>query len=148
MRAIYRTGQRRSRARHQFNLPEISYICIMRIRKSYVLILVAYCMAIVHASVPHQHSSLLGGEEVYQSRNAEKGPFSGLLQSVFSTDLGCGHLEDYNKSDAKADFSLTIAPVLPDLFFAYCDALESNQNTPEYSGSYIEKLQLRTILFS
>lgn len=120
----------------------------MRIRKSYVLILVAYCLAIVHASVPHQHSALRGGELIYESRNADKGPFSGLLQSVFSTDLGCGHLEDYNKSDAKVDFSLAAVPALPELFFAFYNALESNKNTPEYSGSYIEKLQIRTLLFS
>lgn len=113
-----------------------------------MLILLAYCMAIVHASVPHQHSALRGGEMVYQSRNAGEGPFSGLLQSVLSTDLGCGHLEDYNKSDAKADFSLQIAPALPELFFAFYDPLEFNQSTPEYSRSYVEKLQIRTLLFS
>lgn len=120
----------------------------MPARKSYILILVAYCLTLLHASVPHQHSGLRTGHPVIQTPAGGDNSLAGLLQSAFSIDLGCGHLETFAKSDAGIDYGLTQS-VVPVLFFipTYLPD-EPSVTVPEYFGDYIEKLHTRTILYA
>src|SRR5690606_41701494 len=83
----------------------------MPARKSYILILVAYCLTLLHASVPHQHSGLRTGHPVIQTPAGGDNSPAGLLQSAFSIDLGCGPLETFAQSEAGLECGLTQAGV-------------------------------------
>lgn len=116
--------------------------------KSYVFVLVAYCLTLLHASVPHQHPGIRTGHAVVQATKAADNSLSGLLQSAFATDLGCGHLEAFAKSDANADFALALPFISPGFLLAQYSLLDFNQSTPEFPDHYIGNLQVRILLFS
>ena len=115
----------------------------------FVFVFIAYGLALLHTAVPHQHPETIEGKTtISQSGCVPSESMGGLLQLVFSTDLGYGHLETFQKgADTDIDFSFTgvaiialLVPllVLPAVVTVYRELL----------GGYIEKIHKRLLLFS
>ena len=120
----------------------------MQIRKSLILLLVAYGLTLLHSAIPHQHSSIRTSDPKFEVRTVGDFSLFGRLQAAFATDLGCGHLESFAKSDGNAD----IAPIVTDvpvLFLAsHFITEEPLINVREASGAFIGKLHTRLVLLS
>lgn len=65
----------------------------------FFLIFIAYSIALIHTAVPHSHSQSRSTEPVIVTTGCfmPQGD-GGLLQRVFATDLGVGHLETFKKN--------------------------------------------------
>ena len=121
---------------------------MMHVRKSYIFILVAYCLALLHSTVPHQHASIRPADPKFEARTIDDLSLYELLRSVFSTDLGYGHLEDFAKSDASIDVPQA-ATEMPVVFLASVYLTEGPHiDAREFFGGFIEKLHTRILLFS
>ena len=120
----------------------------MLIRKSHILLLVAYGLALLHSTIPHQHASTRTTDPKLAINAVVDDSFLGLLQAAFATDLGCGHQESFNKSDAGADVPNSVSHV-PVVFLASTYITEQPLiNVDECYGSFIEKLHTRILLLS
>lgn len=114
----------------------------------FVLIFLAYCITLLHTIVPHHHAPLPIGESVISHAGCVfSDSTNDLLQKVFSTDLGVGHLETFQKGgDADIEF---LATAVVETMNALSAALVITGNTTfVYSKGYIEKLKRRLLLFS
>lgn len=115
----------------------------------FLFILAAYSIALLHTAVPHHHLQASSGEVILAHRGCVL-PHGqgGLLQRVFSTDLGVGHLETFKKNaDTPIDFStrfVTIVPVIPVITLV---VLQSGIG-PEFFASGIEQLKRQRLLLS
>jgi hypothetical protein len=120
----------------------------MLIRKSHILILVAYGLALLHSTIPHQHASIRTNQPKFEIRTLGDSSFLGLLQAAFATDLGCGHLESFAKSDTGTDVTQAVSDV-PVVFLASLYFIEEPlSHVREVYGSFIEKLHARILLLS
>ncbi len=120
----------------------------MQIRKSHILLLVAYGLALLHSTVPHRHSTIRTTEPKFEVHTIDHASLFGLVQAAFATDLGCGHLESFAKSDGGTDVPQTFSDV-PILFLASLYFTEDPViNTGDFFGAFIEKLHTRVILLS
>lgn len=114
-----------------------------------LIVFFAYGMALLHTAVPHHHDSGPGGRtSISHAGCVFSHSKSGLLQLVFSTDLGYGHLEIFKKNaDTTIEFSAapaTFAAIVPSSLRV------SASFTPDFTASdgYIEKLRMRLLLFT
>ena len=117
--------------------------------KRFAFVLVAYAMALLHTAVPHQHPQPTFGEAVLSTAGcAVDESMGGFLKNIFSTDLGLGHLETFQKSaDGDMDFSFTsvaiIALLVPVLLLPVASPVYR-----ELLEGYIEKIHKRLLLSS
>jgi hypothetical protein len=129
------------------NRPNV-YICAMQLRKSHILLLLAYGLALLHSTIPHQHASLRTAAPEFEVRTISDFSLFGLLQTALATDLGCGHLESFTKSDDGADVPQTLSYVPVVFFSSLYFAEQPVVNAPNAFGAYIEKLHTRILLQS
>jgi hypothetical protein len=121
----------------------------MRRWKRFVFVLIAYAMALLHTAVPHQHSQRAAGEtSIYHAGCIVDESMGGFLKKLFSTDLGYGHLETFQKSaDTDIDFLFTgvsiIALLVPILLILVVAPLYR-----ELLEGYIGKIHKRLLLLS
>lgn len=125
------------------------YIRGMKPWKRFAFVFVAYSLALLHTAVPHQHQAFADGTMTLSAAGCVSGQsMGGFLKMVFSTDLGHGHLETFQKSaEAQIDFSLALVSIL--LVFTPLVSLQSGRCESVTSfGTHIEKLHKRLLLFS
>ncbi len=132
------------------NESDIRYICAMKTWGRFLLIFFAYGIALLHTAVPHHHSQGATHDAVISHAGClftQSG--GGLLQKVFSTDLGFGHLETFKKGNSAEIESAPGAVLLITTPAIFADAL-STSLTPLSKPSlrYIENLKKRLLLFS
>lgn len=105
----------------------------------------AYSFAFLHTVVPHHHADRGWRGAVIMPAGCALPSGSGLLQKVFATDLGYGHLEDFNNTTA---FQL----VLPsfDVIDEWVSSIlvfdTAETSSAFFADTYIEKLQRRLLL--
>lgn len=125
------------------------YIRCMKPWVRLLIVFFAYGMALLHTAVPHHHDSGSGGRiSISHAGCVFSHSTTGLLQLVFSTDLGYGHLEIFKKNaDTTFEFS-----AVPAAFVAILSTplRVSAWFTPDATASngYNEKLRMRLLLFS
>lgn len=114
----------------------------------FILVLIAYGMALLHTAVPHHHSTGSAGVPTISYGGCVVVDSDGLLKRALSTDLGYGHLENFQKgSDAEMESSGVDVPLLI-MFSNLTQILSSKQVVTLSSASYIEKLRIRLLLLS
>jgi hypothetical protein len=113
----------------------------------FLLVLFAYGMALLHTVVPHHHSKTSGGDPVIVHNGCVlPDGEGGLLQQVMSTDLGVGHLENFNKnSDAQVVHTPGFEAVIGLMSLFNLPVSEVTGHAGYVSG-YIEKLTRSTLL--
>lgn len=125
------------------------YIRDMRPWLRFSMILFAYGMALLHTAVPHHHEVPDAGRVTITSTGCHlTHATGGILQRVFSTDLGYGHLEVFKKSsDTNIQFSgvslVLTSIILPVVNVPVCTRLSS-----WLLRGFINKLHQRLLLFS
>lgn len=68
--------------------------------RRFALIFLAYGITLLHTAIPHHHHSARpDGKQAISSNHCTPVSSQGLLALVFSTDLGAGHLENFQKND-------------------------------------------------
>jgi hypothetical protein len=113
----------------------------MRAKKAYVLLLVAYGLALLHSTIPHQHSSRGTTNIKFEVRTAADNSLLGLL-------LGCGHLESFTKGDPGVDVDHGVWDA-PAVYLASVYVTELPLVNPRNSRSpFVDKLHARTLLLS
>lgn len=114
----------------------------------FAIIFIAYGFALLHTAVPHHHPEVSDGQTVISQAGCRiSHTTSGLLQLVFSTDLGYGHLETFQKAaDPDIVFSTMGTPIFHVTPLTSIPA--ARQEIRELSAGYIEKLHKRLLLFS
>jgi len=132
------------------NLCNSLYIRSMRTWARFFIIFFAYGIALLHTAVPHHHAdasdrrvTITHAGCMFTHSNG------GLLQMIFSTDLGYGHLEIFKQSaETKIEFSAAwtsfIAVFVPPLVSIPAPVREH----PQFLSGFIDKLQKRLLLFS
>lgn len=115
----------------------------------FIFIFIAYGMILLHTAVPHQHAVMTNGKMTVFSTTCLAGnSLGGFLQMVFSTDLGHGHLETFQKSAyADIDFSLGILFFIA-LFFPLVFIHGFLHEKRACFAACVEKLYRRLLLFS
>ncbi len=85
----------------------------------FILILLAYGIAMLHTVVPHHHAQVSHEQAVLVHNNCVFSlEDSNLLLRVLSTDLGTGHLEIFKRNaDTEIEFSSRFIAHLPPLTF-------------------------------
>ena len=114
----------------------------------FIFIFIAYSFALLHTAVPHQHPEPNDGKTTLSAAGCiSTQSMGGFLQMVFSTDLGYGHLETFQKStDTDIDFSPAIVSIIAILVpLTLQEDLAENRT---FSGIHIGKLYHRLLLFS
>lgn len=120
----------------------------MSARKSYIFILLAYGLALVHSAIPHQHTSTTTSDLKFEVPNVYDASILGRLQAAFATDLGSGHLESFAKSEPGADVAQSASDV-PVVFLACLHfSAQPRAEAHEGFGDFIEKLHSRTLLLA
>lgn len=110
-------------------------------------LLVAYAFALLHTLVPHQHIAYRPGEEIsVRAKCVLPQGVGGFLERVFSTDLGQGHLEDFNKSGG-VDLEIPLRSVLEEILTT-CACVSPLILTASPTAGYVEKLKKKLILLS
>lgn len=131
------------------NLCNSFYIRDMRPWLRFVMIFFAYGMALLHTAVPHHHEGPTDGRVTITSAGCHlTHATGGILQRVFSTDLGYGHLEVFKKtSDADIQVpgisSALTAIIIPVVTVPACIRLSSS-----FLDGFINKFHQRLLLFS
>lgn len=131
------------------NLCNSFYIRSMRPLFRFIMIFFAYGMALLHTAVPHHHEGPNDGRVTISSAGCHlTHATGGILQRVFSTDLGYGHLEVFKKSsDTNIQFagvsSALTAIISPVVNVPVCTRFSSWL----LSGS-INKFHQRLLLYS
>lgn len=116
----------------------------------FLLLFVAYGIALLHTAVPHQHTKNGNGVATISHAGCLLTSSSdGLLQKILSTDLGVGHLETFKKaSNAEIEFTPDIVPLIA-IRTALVDMLSPSVSVlSKLSRPYIESLKRRLLLFS
>jgi hypothetical protein len=121
----------------------------MRTWTRFIFILFAYGVALVHTVVPHQHYTTVNEKVIVSLKNIDTTSIGGFLQMVFSTDLGCGHLEKFKSTD---DTDIGFSVVKTILLLAFITPLSSDLNILPFFQNvfdrYLERLQEQHCLFS
>lgn len=113
----------------------------------FCFLVIAYGLILLHTFVPHQHANRTQGKVVIMHAGCTlPDGFGGLLERVFATDLGYGHLEDFNKS-ASIDLAVPLRSLLDEFVTVHIDVL-SGTSKPSVPDCYIEKLKKKLILLS
>lgn len=114
----------------------------------FIFIFFAYSIALLHTAVPHHHFSTRGETILAHNGCVFSDEPGGLLQRVFSTDLGLGHLETFKKnSDAQIEFSSRFIGIT--VFIPVATVVVSNVFAfPELLAGYVEKFRRQLLLFS
>jgi hypothetical protein len=121
----------------------------MRTWKRFIFIFFAYGFALVHTVVPHQHYTAVNEKVNVSPKNIDTTSIGGFLQMVFSTDLGCGHLEKFKSTDdADIHFSVVKTQLLPTFVTPLISDLNILPSFPDVFGRYVERLQEQRRLFS
>ena len=115
----------------------------------FIIVIIAYGLALLHTAVPHQHvSDNTTNTTLSASGCTASGGVSGFLQSLFSADLGYGHLETFQKgtdADLKSSGILfTLIEILVPSPVASATSFSPEKNP----YSFVEKLHKRLILSS
>jgi hypothetical protein len=131
------------------NLSNTIYIRTMRRWLRFFVIFFAYGIALLHTAVPHHHEETADqGVSISRAACHFAHAGGGLLQLVFSTDLGYGHLELFKKGpETKIEF--WTAPTSALAVFSESVFLRTTvRDCPSFSDGFIEKLRKRLLLFS
>ena len=125
-----------------------AYIRIMKRWGRFILIFVAYGIALLHTAVPHHHDSSSDRSTIITGVGCHFNHSSGgFLQMLFSTDLGYGHLEIFKKgADTRVDFSATGFAVMA--VFATPVRVPAVASCAGSDYPFIDKLQRRLLLYS
>lgn len=125
------------------------YIRAMRVWARFSIIVIAYGIALLHTAVPHHHAKADRRTTITYAGCLFNHSGGGLLQMIFSTDLGYGHLEVFNQSpETKIEFSSTTAPVAEVFVEALPSIPAPIMDDPEFLSGFIDKMQNRRLLFS
>ena len=121
----------------------------MRSWGRFILVLLAYGIALLHTAVPHHHQKSGGGVPMISHSGCVLTDFgSGLLERALSTDLGFGHLETFQKgADAEVQSSAADVPLLL-IFSNLPQILSPKKILTVFSAEYIEKLSKKLLLLS
>ena len=115
----------------------------------FLLLFVAYGIALLHTAVPHQHTQSGNNVAIISHKGCLLSPTDGLLVKILSTDLGVGHLETFQKgSNAEIEFTpgVVLLMVTPAVFI---DILSPSVAVlSKLSQPYFERLKRRLLLFS
>lgn len=113
------------------------------------MIFFAYGMALLHTAVPHHHEGPVDGRVTITSASCHlTHTTGGILQRVFSTDLGYGHLEVFKKtSDTSIQFS-AISSVLTAIISPMVSVPASTGSSSWLLNGFINKFHHRLLLFS
>ena len=125
------------------------YIRSMKPWGRFIFVFIAYSMILLHTAVPHQHAGSADGKTTISAPGCVyANSMRGFLQMVFSTDLGYGHLETFQKStDTDIDFSGAILPFIA-VFIPLILMKGILHEKRAFSEIHIEKLCKRLLLFS
>lgn len=129
------------------NPPDPSYLSPMKTWARFILVFIAYGLALLHTVVPHHHTNRGNGTSVFAHSGCavahEKG---GLLLRTLSTDLGVGHLETFKKgSDVEVDFSIRPVPEVPMPALFVPPVVSA---VPALLSGHVGKLKQRLLLLS
>lgn len=125
------------------------YIRDMRPWARFIIILFAYGVALLHTAVPHHHESPSEGRVTIARAGCHLvHATGGILQRVFSTDLGYGHLEVFKKnSDTSIRFS-GISSAVAAIILPFVAITGTPRVYSRFLNGFIEKLYKRLLLFS
>ena len=131
------------------NLYNSFYIRDMRPWLRFIMIFFAYGMALLHTAVPHHHEGSIDGRATISSGGCHlTHATGGILQKVFSTDLGYGHLEVFKKSsDTNIQFS-GISLALAAIILPVVTAPARTRLSSWLLNGFINKFHQRLLLFS
>lgn len=113
----------------------------------FILVFFAYGITLLHTVVPHHHFKPAKGEAVIMHTGCVLPDMqNNLLQRVFSTDLGVGHLETFKQNSLELfDLSPAFVAILLTVVFL----MGMTPRLPvaaEYAG-HIERLRKRLLLY-
>lgn len=123
------------------------YLRSMKPWKRFVFVFIAYAMALLHTAVPHQHVATGDGTTISTAGCSLNDSMGGFLQMIFSTDLGYGHLETFQKS-AGADVDFSFSAVFIIVFSLPLIISFTLIPVRALSWTYIEKRYKGLLLFS
>lgn len=113
------------------------------------LIFVAYSLALLHTAIPHHHSATPAGRMSVAPIHSVAPSVSSLLALVFSTDLGKGHLETFQKSNhAQNVHQFAVALLMLGFLFALQNAAGTRASARKTVSHFAEKFYRQRILFS
>jgi len=131
------------------NFSNSLYIRAVKAWVRFIIVFIAYGVALLHTAVPHHHDDIPAGPVVLSHAGCVLPHSTGsFLQIVFSTDLGFGHLEIFKKG-ADTDIEVSVAPVsfvatfIPKALLAFSPGLSGDS-----LDVFIDKLKKRLLLFS
>jgi hypothetical protein len=98
----------------------------------------------MHTLVPHQHED--GSYRRIYTSIESPSTVGGFLQKLFATDLGCGHLEKFQRS-ADADVDFSVAALIPAIDYLLGVMSERTFSRMAFAN-YVETLHSRLLLLA